>query len=243
MKTRTLLATPLLFTSLTAPAVMAEDAADQTSNWNGSVELGVSIVTGNTDSSNLNGKLRIGHVRGSWKNRFRLEAMRASEDGDKTADRVLGEFESNYALTEHDYLFGALRASRDKFSGYDYQTSAALGYGRKLWVSDQGYWDAEIGPGIRVSKTDDGQRETNLIARLASGFEYQISDFAKLSQDLTVLAGSDNTEIESVTGLISPLTDTLALKLSYTVEHNTRVPADTKKTDTYTSISVVYKFD
>ncbi len=74
---------------------------------------------------------------------------------EETANRVRGEFESNYALTERDYLFGVLRGSHDEFSGYDYQASASAGYGRKLWVSDNSFWDAEIGPGVRVSRTDD----------------------------------------------------------------------------------------
>ena len=191
----------------------------------------------------LDGQRQARHqLRAPWKHGFRLEASRSSEDGEDTADRVLAEFESDYALTERSYLFGVLRGTRDEFSGYDYQASAAAGYGRKLWMSEQGYWDAEIGPGVRVAETEDGDRETNLIARVASGLEYRFSEFATFSQDVTVLAGENNTEIESVTGLTSSLTDTLAMKLSYTVQHNTEVPAGTENTDTYTSINLVYNF-
>ena len=242
MKTRPLLvASPLLLSPALAPPLLAEDSAG--GKWNGSAEFGASITTGNTDSSTLNGKLKIGYENDPWKHLFRLEALQASEDGEDTADRILAEFESDYALSERSYLFGALRGTRDEFSAYDYQASAATGYGRKLWVSDKGYWDAEIGPGVRVSETDAGERETNLIARVASGLEYRFSDFAKFNQDVTVLAGENNTEIESVTGLTSSLTDTLAMQLSYTVVHNTEVPADTEKTDTYTSVNIVYNFD
>jgi putative salt-induced outer membrane protein len=242
MKTRTLLvASPLLLSPLYASPVLAEAEDDGT--WSGSTEFGAAITTGNTDSSTLNGKLKIGYESEPWKHLFRLEALKASEDGEDTADRILAEFESDYSLSERDYLFGALRGTRDEFSAYDYQASVAAGYGRKLWISEKGYWDAEIGPGVRVSETDDGERETNLIARMASGFEYQFSDFAKFNQDVTVLAGENNTEIESVTGLTSSLTETLAMKLSYTVQHNTEVPAGTEKTDTYTSVNIVYNFD
>ena len=239
MKTRTLLAAgPLLLSPAFAAPLWAADG-----NWSGEAELGASITTGNTDSSTVNGKLKIGYQAEPWTHQFRLEALKSSEDGEDTADRLLAEFESDYALSERDYLFGALRGTRDEFSAYDYQASAAAGYGRKLWVSERGYWDAEIGPGVRVSETDAGERETNLIARLASGLEYRFSDFAKFNQDVTVLAGENNTEIESVTGLTSSLTETLAMKLSYTVQHNTEVPAGTEKTDTYTSINLVYNFD
>ncbi len=59
------------------------------------------------------------------------------------------------------------------------------------------------------------ERRTNLIARVASGFEYRFSDFAKFNQDVTVLAGEDNTE----------------------------VPVGTENTDTYTSVNLVYNFE
>ena len=247
MKTRhLLLAAPLALAPALAPlTIQPAMAADgETDNgWTGSAELGASMTTGNTESSTINGKFKLGYITGPWTHRLRLETLQSSEDGEDTANRTLGEFESNYALSERDYLFGVLRGTHDEFSGYKYQSSVAAGYGRKLWISDRGSWDAEIGPGLRVAETEDGERETNAIARIASGFEYRISDYAKFNQDVTVLAGRDNTEIESVTGLSTSLTETLAMKLSYTVQHNTDVPPGTEKTDTYTSVNLVYNFD
>jgi len=237
-----LLATPLALAPLVATLAVAQDA-EIDGKWSGSAELGASMSTGNTESSTINGKFQLGYVTGPWSHRFRLETIQSSEDGDDTADRTLGEFESNYAMTERNYLFGVLRGTRDEFSGYKYQSSAAAGYGRKLWLSERGYWNAEIGPGVRIAETEDGGRETNAIARLSSGFEYRLSEYARFNQDVTVLAGQDNTEIESVTGLSTSLTETLAMKLSYTVQHNTDVPAGTEKTDTYTSVNLVYDFD
>ncbi|MCL7744991.1 DUF481 domain-containing protein [Guyparkeria hydrothermalis] len=243
MKTSKLLvAAPVILSPLFLSPALADESDDK-EKWTGTTEFGASITTGNTESSTVNGKFEVGYESEPWTHGFRLEALQASEDGNETANRVLGEFETNYALTERNYLFGVLRGSHDEFSGYDYQASAATGYGRKLWLSDKGFWDAEIGPGVRVSKTDDGPQETNLIARVATGFEYQFSDFAKFNQDITVLAGKDNTEIESITGITSSLTETLAMKLSYTVQHNTEVPAGVEKTDTFTSVNLVYNFD
>lgn len=243
MKTRhLLLAAPLVLAPLTiSPAIAQDETAD--GPWTSSAELGASMSTGNTESSTINGKFKLGYLTGPWIHSLRLETIQSSEDGEDTANRTLGEFESNYALTERDYLFGVLRGTHDEFSGYKYQTSVASGYGRKIWISERGSWDAEIGPGVRIAETEDGERETNVIARVSSSFDYRISDFAEFNQDVTVLAGQDNTEIESVTGLSTSLTETLAMKLAYTVQHNTDVPAGTEKTDTYTSVNLVYNFD
>jgi putative salt-induced outer membrane protein len=243
MKTRhLLLAAPLALAPFTFQPAMAADG-ETADGWTGAAELGASVTTGNTESSTINGKVTLGYLTGPWAHRLRLETLQSSEDGEDTANRTLGEFESNFAFSERDYLFGVLRGTHDEFSGYKYQASAAAGYGRKLWISERGSWDAEIGPGLRVAETEDDDRETNAIARIASGFEYRFSDYAKFNQDVTVLAGQDNTEIESVTGLSSSLTETLAIKLAYTVQYNTDVPAGTEKTDTYTSVNLVYNFD
>ena len=222
----------------TSTSVLADDGA-----WRGNAELGGSMSTGNTDASSLNARLKLGYEHNRWDNRLRLDVFYAREDGEDTANRTLGEFQSDYTLTERDYLFGALRGVHDEFSGYKYQTSLAGGYGRKLWVSDQGSLRLEGGPGVRHSKDNDDNSNTDLIGRFAGSFEYNISQTATFEQDAVVIVGSDNTEIESITGVSAALTDTLAMKLAFTVQHNTDVPADTKKTDTFTSLNLVYNFN
>ncbi|MFT5603559.1 MAG: putative salt-induced outer membrane protein YdiY [Paracoccaceae bacterium] len=37
------------------------------------------------------------------------------------------------------------------FSGFFYQATVAGGYGRRLLKSDRFTWDAEVGPGARIS--------------------------------------------------------------------------------------------
>ena len=53
-----LAATSLLFLPL-APPLLAEEAGHQ---WTGEAEFGASVTTGNTDSTNVNGKLKIGYL-------------------------------------------------------------------------------------------------------------------------------------------------------------------------------------
>lgn len=233
--------TLLALSSALAPA-QASDKPPK-GPWTGSAELGVSATTGNTRNTNINGKFKIAYQHGPWKHAFRLEALQASQSGDTTANRILGEFTSKYALSARDYLFGSARGTHDEFSGYRYQASVAGGYGRNLWISDQGSLSAELGPGYRQAKLDNGETQRNLIARVNGAFEYRFSKSAHFNQDVTVLSGQDNTEIESVTAVTASLTDTLAMKLSYTVQHNSQVPAGTKKTDTFTSVNLVYNFE
>ncbi|OZB35687.1 MAG: hypothetical protein B7X44_09050 [Halothiobacillus sp. 15-55-196] len=230
---------PALFLSSNAQA--AETSADE-SPWSGAAELGASISTGNSQTSSVNGKFSLKYEQGPWSHRFKVSTLQSSEDGASTANRTVADFSSRFAFDLRNYAFDSLRYSHDAFSGYTYQASVAAGLGRKFWVSDLGELSAEAGPGYRKSKTQDGTSENNLIGLARANFRYNISDTAKFEQSLTVLGGAANTELESESALSVNMTKTLALKVAYTVQHNTKVPVDTKKTDTFTSINLVYAF-
>lgn len=238
---------PLFIACLGASIAMGANAqaaqvASAQSPWSGAAELGASISTGNSQTSSVNGKFSLEYKQGPWSHRFNINTLQTSEDGSSTANRTVANFSSRYAFDPRNYAFDSLRYSHDAFSGYTYQASVAAGLGRKLWVSDLGELSAEAGPGYRKSKTQDGTSENNLIGLARANFKYNISDSTKFEQSLTVLGGAANTELESETALSVNMTKTLALKVAYTVQHNTKVPADTKNTDTFTSINLVYAF-
>lgn len=235
--------------TLTTPFALALPAAnagekDSAKTWTGSTELGVSATTGNSRNTSINAKFKLGYAQGPWSHSLRLETLQASENGSSTANRTLGELKSQYDLDGRNYLYGTARGLRDAFSGYTYQASVSAGYGRRLWVSDKGHLAVEAGPGYRRAKVvDSGEVQDNLVGRVHGDFEYRFSKTAKFNQEITVIGGRDNTETESVTSVSASLTDTLAMKLSYTVQYNSQVPAATKKTDTFTSVNLVYNFE
>ena len=227
---------------LASSAHAAEKTDKKTSPWSGSAELGASITTGNSRTSSINGKLKLKYKSGPWSHHLKLSTLQASEDGNSTANRTIGELSTHYDFSPRNYAFDTLRASHDAFSGYSYQATVAAGLGHKLWVSDRGELSVEAGPGYRRSKLKDGPAENNLIGLAKGNFTYKISDTAKFEQSLMVLGGSANTELESESGLSVNLTKTMALKVAYTVQHNTDVAVGKKKTDTFTSVNLVYAF-
>ena len=79
---------------------------------------------------------------------------------------------------------------------------------------------------------------------LRGGLDYlwTFSETADFRQDVSVESGDVNTYIESVSALSAKLLGNLALVASYTIKHNTDVPPLTEKTDTYTALSLAYKF-
>lgn len=227
--------------SLSTPSYAGESAKN-TPKWTGSAELGASVSTGNSRTSNVNGKLKVNYTSGPWSEHFKLSTLQASENGNSTANRTVGELSTQYDFNARTYGFGTLRGSHDTFSGYTYRATLAAGLGHKLWVSDRGQLTVEAGPGYRRSKLTNDTTENHLIGLAKGKFSYKISKTAKFEQSVLVIGGGGNTEIESESGLSVNLTKSMALKVAYTVQHNTKVPVGTKKTDTFTSINLVYAF-
>ncbi len=225
--------------TLCGPAFAAAPAA---SPWSGSAELGGVATTGNSRTSSVDGKFKLGYASGPWTSTVDLEVLRASSAGSTTANRQSGQWNTRRALDADDYVFGNLRASHDSFSGYRYQASAALGLGRELIHTSSVQLRAEIGPGYRQAEPEGGVVQRNAIVNAQGDFTYRFTSKAHFDQTLTAIAGSNNTQLESVSALTTSITGALALKLSYTVLHNTRVPLGREKTDTYTAINLVYSF-
>ncbi len=224
------------------PAFAAGGTAPASSAWKGSAQLGGVATTGNSRTSSVDGHFRLGYASGPWTSNLHLEVLHASAAGSTTADRVYGELHTRHELGSNSYLFGVLRATHDPFSGYRYQASVAAGLGRMLLHSRDMELRAEIGPGYREAQIEGGPTQRDAIVRVHGVFTYRFTSKAHFDQALTAIAGSENTELQSVTSLTTAITGALALKLSYTVLHNTTVALGRSGTDTFTSVNLVYSF-
>ena len=228
---------------LWAVSAMAQDAGGPADAWSGSAELGATSTSGNTDTRNVNAKAEVLYELDRWRHTLNGEALFASDSGEDTAERYVAAYQADAKLSPRSYLFGTVRGEVDKFSGYDYRLSEALGYGYRVWeAGDLGHLDLEGGPGARQSKPENGAREDEAILRLAAKYRHSWTATTRFSQDFLVESGEDNTYAESVTGLKVRINSALAMKLSFTAKRNSEVPAGTKKTDTLSAVNLVYDF-
>jgi putative salt-induced outer membrane protein len=224
-----------------SPALAEEEAAAE-GPWKHSVELGAILNRGNSDNSNYQARAESQYEADQWRHKGLLEASGAEESGVTTKERYLGTLDSNYKFTPRDYVFGALRLERDRFSGFEYQTSLAAGYGRKIIDSRFHSLEAEIGPGLRYSKPEGQESDSEAIGRAKAAYKWLISDSSEFGQDVLVLGGESNTEVESITALRLRVNSSLAVRLSYTVKYNSDPPPENRETDTTFAVSLVYDF-
>lgn len=231
----------LIATALIAPiSLMAQE--ETKSPWTGKATLGYLATSGNTENSTLNTGVEVGYATGKWQHLANASAISASENEVNTAEAYELGWKSEWNLTDTDFLFGRLDWRKDVFGAFDTQFSQTLGYGRRLIKTDKHLLNAEAGIGARQSESQTGITENETIFRGGVYYKWQFSETAEFRQDLTAEAGSDNTYFESVSAISAKLVGDLALVASYTVKHNTDVPALTDKTDTYTALSLEYAF-
>jgi putative salt-induced outer membrane protein len=238
MKSFNLILIPAIFVAGLAQAQEKPESA----LWKLSAELGLVSTSGNTETETLNAKASAATDRAEWRHQVDLSILRASDSTSTTAKQFNLAGQSDYKLDNKGYLFVTLAYEDDKFSGYDYRVTESIGYGRRV-IDDEGLTlNLEIGPGLRQSKLDNGDSENESMIRGAAKLDWAISKTSHFAEVFTVEAGEDATVTKSVTSLSSQIEGNLSMKLTFTYKNTSDVPVNVDKTDTETSVTLVYSF-
>lgn len=239
---------------LPAQLALAEPADDAKTSepapkspWKSTAELGFVLTSGNTETSNINAKFDLTHDKDKWRKNLHGEAFGASSTEPDTgvvtrsAERYQLSAKTDYKLDKKSYTFAYLNAEKDRFSGYDYQSTIAAGYGQRLIERENMNFEVEIGPGFRIVKPqDEDESEKDAVVRLGAKYEWRISPSATFNEDLSSEIASELTTTKSTTSLTAKINSKLAMKLSLILKNNSEVPPDTKETDAETAVTLVY---
>jgi putative salt-induced outer membrane protein len=241
-------------TSFIASALLAAlPLAAQAETWSGTGELGVVISRGNSNTETLNAKLGLGREHGRWKHSLAVAALRSARDGDRTANRYELGGKSDFKMSEASYVYGTMRYENDDFAPFDYQWTAAFGYGRTVIDNERTKLSFEAGPGYRRAQPRDltapisgapiaQDSESELILRAAAQFKHRISDTTELTNATLVESGDDNTFLKNELGVQVRINARLAMKAGYQLRRNSETSGDTRRTDTLTTLNLVYNF-
>lgn len=224
--------------------------------WTGGGELGVASAHGNSTTESLNGRLNLRYADGLWAHSLEAFGLRASaefartgSDGSitherrTTANRYTLGGNSAYLMDARGTINTALRLEHDDFGTYSQQQSLSLSYGNRVVDGDKAQLDLQIGPGYRRThdRIDDETR-AGAIARGRLGLKYALTPNAEIVNTLLIESGDYNTFAQNDLGVSVTMNSHLALKAGWQARHNSNVDEDRKKTDTLTTMNVVYKF-
>ncbi|MCW5580409.1 MAG: DUF481 domain-containing protein [Luteimonas sp.] len=251
----------LLLLALACAPAFAQDetATPPPSGWTGTGELGFALARGNARSENLNAKLAFGKETQQWKHDWYAQALRAKGEvsGDFDGDGVSEEryelnanryelgASSGYKFDPRNAIVGTLRYENDDFSPYEYQATASINYGRIFVDGERTRFSGEIGPGYRRARSlETGGIESDAIVRGKLDFAHKLTANTELFNVLLVESGSDNTFAQNDLGVAVAMNEAFALKAGLQARHNTDVDAaaGVKKTDTLTTLNLVYRF-
>lgn len=240
--------------SVLAASAMAQDEAK--SAWSGESELGFARSSGNTNSDTLNFRQKVVFDSNPWLNTFVFTAKNATSEitdanGDKedvrTAEAYVANNKLDYFFAKRTYAFLAVKAERDRFSGYQRQFSEAVGVGHQFIKEDNMTLKAELGAGASQSKfevrDEDGKfwQEQGLVY-FGEEFMWKISAPVEIGQTLRVEAGEDTTVSNLMAYAKVQLQKSLALKMSYQIKYTDEVPEGSEKKDDLLLASLLYSF-
>ena len=219
----------VIFAVLAAAALIVTQSPQALAQWKGKGEAGAVIARGNSDADTINLKLEMAKELDRWKHSFGIQALRATNDSDKTAER--------------SYLFGGLRYEDDRFSGFDYQASATAGIGRKFIDNDTTKFSGQAGVGYkRFEYALTGRVESEAIFAGELKFEHALTETTKIIDKFVIEVGSSNTFAANDLALQVKMSDSFSLAAGIGVRYNSDPPLGLKTTDTITTLNLVYGF-
>lgn len=242
-----------------ASIFMYDDASDldttKKKEWDASAEVGLLFTSGNTETETFKAKLNLARDFEKWRHKgvidyYRSEQIdQATGESILTGDKTFVSGQSNYKFSPESrsslFVFGSYE--EDKFSGYEYQGTLAVGYGARYRYSETLFADYEIGPGYSVNKPIvDGipqDQESSVIVRVAGNLVWDISKTSKFNALASSEVGEENTKTRAEVSISANVNSSLALKFSVAANHNSYLEDTTKeKLDTETAVTLVYSF-
>ena len=249
----------LFFRSLIGALVAAPIAAhadELPPGWSGKGQAGYVMSRGNSKTDSANAKLDLNLLRNDWKHNLSLDGLFGRSAGITSAERWDARLQSNYQYSLHMFSFAALSYQDDRFSGFQYQASASGGLGYKFFDSDTTKLSGQLGVGYRslrpelLIKDATGavidriplQTQTEAVGTAGVDFSHQFNASTRLLNKLIAESGSSNTSIRNDLSLEVKMNRKLSLAAGFSVLENTKPPAGLKRTDTITTLNLVYAF-
>jgi putative salt-induced outer membrane protein len=88
---------------------------------------------------------------------------------------------------------------------------------------------------------EPGDTDSEVVFRGTLDYDHKLTPTTSVLDKFVVEAGAENTFVQNDLALQVKITDVLALAVSYSVKHNTDPPPGFEKTDTLTTINLVYE--
>jgi putative salt-induced outer membrane protein YdiY len=245
----------LMFTSSIASA--ADAKPEEKSAFESSAELGMLFKSGNTDSIDLKAGYDLKYEKDLWRSTLAFDLLvkkadQVQDDGSTDLETTDQKWtivsKTNYILNKANksYVYGDLSYEDSRTGSFDNQSSFSAGWGREWYRTDIASFFADIGPGYKrdVLKANS-ETQSSFIVQAQALYLRKINEHVEFKQTLSAKYSpdsGDNSTYNAESSITTKLIESMQLKVSFRVDHNTEVEAGTERTDTETAITLVYSF-
>lgn len=222
----------------TGSAVLAQETED---NLSTELELGAIFTGGNTKDENIKFTGTVVWMQEAWEYGLSLDGFRSSKEDELAAQRLYTVGAATYNMTADIFIQTRAAHEDDRFSGYDSQSDLSINYGQNLLREHATMdWNYSIAAGVRTSRTPTEDFE-EAIVRVATEYQWNISENALFSQTLSVEAGNESSIGRSESAIQSDISNRMSTKFSTKLKHQTEVPIGREKTDSEASVTLLLK--
>jgi putative salt-induced outer membrane protein len=209
-------------------------AAQDTDSIRVTTDLGLVDASGNTDVTTFNLGEEMLAAFGAWGLKQTFGAVLGKTDGETSASlwRATLRGDRSFGGVFGVYLLGAF--DRNRFAGIARRFEEGAGVVVKAVRSDANLVELEVGGGLTQQRSTTGESTSFASARAAATYRRSFSDasHAQLTiEALPNLEESDDLRTNAALELVAPLSQRIAMKLSYVVRHDNLPEPGFRKSD------------
>lgn len=219
--------------------------AEDKVTYKGTVEGGVTIENGNTETENYRGSMSLTTNYEIYENVFEADGANSKQDGNRTGEEYNISNQLKAAFHELYYGFIEVDFTEDRYQGFNYRVSELAGVGYHFVKEDNLKIFGELAAGARQTDyTATLNDEETAIGRVSGDINWKINKHVSFDHRTDFTFGEDNRLTELETGLKSFLNEDLYFRVAHELEHNSETPNQTvKNTDSKVIFTVGYEFE
>lgn len=210
--------------------------------WTGSLALGFTGTTGNTDTADLDLAGRFRYGDGPWNHTVGFAAEFAQDNGVRNKEEVFLTYDVNRYVDDSFYVFGLASAHYDKFDSNKIDAFVGFGPGYRVLNTPNQTWRAQAGPGVRYLETKAGTTTKEVAGIVSSRYYYKVNETVFLTNDSDVLFSNADTFVTNDFGVNFKLSDKMSTRVSYRTEWDSNPLPGVKATDNALGVALVVGF-
>lgn len=206
----------VLLVALPSDARGQEPAEDEP-GWRGNADLGFTLTQGNSETTNLSLGAKVIHQAPSRRWTFDGSYLRATTDGDETANKADASAQFDYFPQDRFFLFARAAAGFNRPAGIDRRLAPGLGVGYTVVAGERADLDVEAGARWIQDRFVDGSTDEAVYASLEETFSLVLNSTTDLAQSLAYAPKAEDFGeflLEAEVKLTTEITDGLGLRVS-----------------------------